>query len=843
MKPIYLILLLLALAVSLTSQVTQFGQPEFSGPFYTPNTSGSIWTIVPMNGSLNSQNQRIRISTSATWINIIPTYSLVSHEGGWYYYQINISRTVNNTIYNRESQFSIVLQNIEDGEWYNVPGVFINDHLFQYGITQTNATIQTMINNAPNNSVISIPQSSYYGRVNISSRIGLTLQGDNLNNIKPSFIGTGYQSVINISNSPNTKIRNLNISNGSGLEGGGLAISNSSNVLIDNCNVYNNIARSYYSGGAMPGDSRGGAIYASTSSVYLYETILYGNNASIGGTVFMNGGSISVANSTIDQVDWSPTLSINGYNGYSHTYLNSIVEYPNDMGGVYNLCCLYNTNLQVGQFTGYGNFIANPMFVNPAAANYSLQRGSPCIGNGFNDLYWNPQGSTWNQDFLTIHDETQDIGAIAFNGDRYAKYSFSNDAQGNWMCFPVIDDVSIVNVGGTNYEADVMKAFFRQYLGYNSPMTSVSFRWYGPNGYDTYTHFPLTPITWHNMLGFLGYKAVFNQSSNMNTLHGYHIPYNANVQVPETYTEHWIGYFIPETQTPQFAFGTFLNELYYIQHKNWTMARVKPQRGSTWMTVLDSGQRSPTLSYGDMVIVKKFGSSPGYPEIDEFVWNRSGGTQQFVKEEPTYFSFTKEPDYTPIFVQMDSLSTAKEIAVMINDICYGAAVIENDLVMIQSYTSSISEGTEMQLVTWDGAKSQASPLIFNLYDSAADQFTPCSSLIKENTDFYYVKLGNNEQNGDTPEITPMRITNYPNPFNPTTTITYTVPKDGEVKLHIYNLKGQLVKTLVSESKKSGSYKITWNGEDQAGNKVSSGLYFTRFESNGKTLTNKMLILK
>jgi len=180
---------------------------------------------------------------------------------------------------------------------------------------------------------------------------------------------------------------------------------------------------------------------------------------------------------------------------------------------------------------------------------------------------------------------------------------------------------------------------------------------------------------------------------------------------------------------------------------------------------------------------------------------------------------------------------------MINDICYGAAVIENDLVMIQSYTSSISEGTEMQLVTWDGAKSQASPLIFNLYDSAADQFTPCSSLIKENTDFYYVKLGNNEQNGDTPEITPMRITNYPNPFNPTTTITYTVPKDGEVKLHIYNLKGQLVKTLVSESKKSGSYKITWNGEDQAGNKVSSGLYFTRFESNGKTLTNKMLILK
>ena len=130
-----------------------------------------------------------------------------------------------------------------------------------------------------------------------------------------------------------------------------------------------------------------------------------------------------------------------------------------------------------------------------------------------------------------------------------------------------------------------------------------------------------------------------------------------------------------------------------------------------------------------------------------------------------------------------------------------------------------------------------------MYDSVTDQFVPCSRLIKENTDFYYVKLGNNEQNGITSEIVGLRISNYPNPFNPSTTINYNIPKDGDVKLNIYNLKGQLVKTLVSESKKSGSYKITWNGDDQAGNRVSSGLYFTRIESNGKTLTNKMLMLK
>jgi len=271
------------------------------------------------------------------------------------------------------------------------------------------------------------------------------------------------------------------------------------------------------------------------------------------------------------------------------------------------------------------------------------------------------------------------------------------------------------------------------------------------------------------------------------------------------------------------------------------MARVKPQRGSTWMTVLDSGQRSPTLSYGDMVIVKKFGSSPGYPEIDEFVWNRSGGTQQFVKEEPTYFSFTKEPDYTPIFVQMDSLSTAQEIAVVSDGVCYGAAVVENDLVMIPAFISSLPEGSELELVGWDGAKSQSKPLLFSSYDNETDQFNPCSNLVKQDCDFYYVTIGN--ANNITPELSSISISNHPNPFTPSTTINYSIPKEGNVIINIYNIKGQIVKTLVSESMKSGIHSIVWNGDDQNGKKVSAGLYFTRMQANGKTLTNKMLMLK
>ncbi|MDD3103564.1 MAG: FlgD immunoglobulin-like domain containing protein, partial [Candidatus Cloacimonetes bacterium] len=89
----------------------------------------------------------------------------------------------------------------------------------------------------------------------------------------------------------------------------------------------------------------------------------------------------------------------------------------------------------------------------------------------------------------------------------------------------------------------------------------------------------------------------------------------------------------------------------------------------------------------------------------------------------------------------------------------------------------------------------------------------------------------------------LSMSNYPNPFNPSTTISYSVPMSGIVSLSIYNAKGQLVNTLVSEYKNKGNYQIVWHGKDKSGSTVASGLYFTRLASGGKSLTNKMLLMK
>ena len=86
--------------------------------------------------------------------------------------------------------------------------------------------------------------------------------------------------------------------------------------------------------------------------------------------------------------------------------------------------------------------------------------------------------------------------------------------------------------------------------------------------------------------------------------------------------------------------------------------------------------------------------------------------------------------------------------------------------------------------------------------------------------------------------------NYPNPFNPTTSISYSIAEIGKTELTIFNIKGQQVNTVVKEDKQPGEYTASWNGRDEAGKKVSSGLYFYRLKNNNKTIdTKKMLLLK
>ncbi|MCF7869463.1 MAG: carboxypeptidase regulatory-like domain-containing protein, partial [Candidatus Cloacimonetes bacterium] len=85
--------------------------------------------------------------------------------------------------------------------------------------------------------------------------------------------------------------------------------------------------------------------------------------------------------------------------------------------------------------------------------------------------------------------------------------------------------------------------------------------------------------------------------------------------------------------------------------------------------------------------------------------------------------------------------------------------------------------------------------------------------------------------------------NYPNPFNPTTTINFGLHEEGFVSLIVYNIKGEKVRTLVQEKLSADYYSVIWDGSDDNGKQVSSGIYFYNLNTVNYTKTNKMILLK
>ncbi|MFC1539653.1 T9SS type A sorting domain-containing protein [Candidatus Latescibacterota bacterium] len=85
--------------------------------------------------------------------------------------------------------------------------------------------------------------------------------------------------------------------------------------------------------------------------------------------------------------------------------------------------------------------------------------------------------------------------------------------------------------------------------------------------------------------------------------------------------------------------------------------------------------------------------------------------------------------------------------------------------------------------------------------------------------------------------------NYPNPFNPTTTIKYSLKENKHTKLVIYNSLGQVIRTLVHDVQDAGIHSVQWDGRDDNARHVSSGLYFYRLETGSFVKTQRMMLLE
>lgn len=85
--------------------------------------------------------------------------------------------------------------------------------------------------------------------------------------------------------------------------------------------------------------------------------------------------------------------------------------------------------------------------------------------------------------------------------------------------------------------------------------------------------------------------------------------------------------------------------------------------------------------------------------------------------------------------------------------------------------------------------------------------------------------------------------NYPNPFNPSTTIEYRLAAPARVRLSIFNILGQRVRILVDQTQSTGEYRVLWNGTDDTGKTLGSGLYFYRLDTETRVETRRMVMIR
>lgn len=423
-----------------------------------------------------------------------------------------------------------------------------------------------------------------------------------------------------------------------------------------------------------------------------------------------------------------------------------------------------------------------------------------------------------------------DIGSAIITEHNYDEYAMpvGNYNSGiKWMSFPVLNRVTSACVVNQN--------FFEQ-ITYPSILNKV---------------------TWKTGKQPLPTSMEFYQGNLLNGNYTVSSPQGYKVQVQATYTnpasikvpgtlespthpvqlyaldtngnrnENWIGYFQEDSALPLDAFAPIIDDVLSIQTQTWSMAR-DPRTGKWIMP----GSRY-TINYGDMVIVK-------VKKDCTLVWNGTVPTNPKSRVAAQQFTYTEKEDYTPLYLTVDSSATLpSEIGVYVDGVCKGAVTVENDstdiCVYLDEEQNMTPENTELVLYY----NTRALPNYKAQCKLGSNKF---ESVNRDGLKYYTATIKRSDiDNPPTP--TTSLAQNYPNPFNPRTTICYQVEKDSKVRLEIFNIKGQLVRSLVNASKGSGFYDVEWDGRDNNGSSCASGVYYYRMIADGKKLTKKMLMLK
>ena len=287
------------------------------------------------------------------------------------------------------------------------------------------------------------------------------------------------------------------------------------------------------------------------------------------------------------------------------------------------------------------------------------------------------------------------------------------------------------------------------------------------------------------------------------------------------------------------AFGDHWSSVYSVKSVDWTYLDMTSPDGGTIGSEPTPSMKMRALEFGKGYIVRF------KDDISSFTWNydRIPTTVEIpIKQSPQSFTFTEQSDYEAIDV-LDIPAGVTEIGVFEGNTCVGAVVVDETDEQILAYTTQANRNPVP--LTFEYVTGRGSAEVIDSYlvwDASRNDFVP-GDIFPGRQGYSIVKFGEIEkpQSTPTPSLSGCRC--FPNPFNPSSRISFNLAVQQPVTVDVFNLKGQKVKTLSNGTLNAGEHNLIWNGTDEQGSTVASGLYFYRIKTSEQEISGKMLLMK
>jgi len=323
--------------------------------------------------------------------------------------------------------------------------------------------------------------------------------------------------------------------------------------------------------------------------------------------------------------------------------------------------------------------------------------------------------------------------------------------------------------------------------------------------------------------------------------------------------ENWLGYFLPYSQDPLDAFpAAALSAMTAIYGEGWAYTKqYNPEtKRYEWLgrqVCQFGGDCIPlTVNYGEMVIVET-------TEEITFQWQDGQPRERTKAPAPHYFTVETQPSYEVVYVDtVISDQPVTEIGVRAGDQVVGASPVTGYPTQILAYTTGTTVPLTFEVVTAASDRSTglgkrsptAAPAIqrtdvstVGLRDPLTGTFHP--QAVQPHTQPYYtvtLQVGAPASAPSQPATVRVQPAN-PNPFNPTTQLTYTLPEATEMTLTVYNLRGQQVRLLQQGYLAAGDHTVRWDSRNDRGHPVSSGVYIVQFRTADQVHNQKVMLLR